>query len=76
MATAYWHIGSAFVIYIAPYNKFFWLQGKKWDLSLASIWNTVVWLMLANFSAKVVNATAQGCLKEQQEKELAAFPTS
>nr|GLL37289.1 vacuole membrane protein KMS1-like isoform X1 [Ipomoea trifida] len=52
------------------------VKGKKWDLSLASIWNTVVWLMLANFSAKVVNATAQGCLKEQQEKELAAFPTS
>ncbi|XP_019187894.1 PREDICTED: vacuole membrane protein KMS1-like isoform X2 [Ipomoea nil] len=51
------------------------VKGRKWDLSLASIWNTVVWLMLANFSAKVVNATAQGCLKEQQEKELAAFHT-
>jgi len=43
------------------------LQGKKWDFSFASIWNTVVWLMLMNFFVKIVNATAQGYLKKQQE---------
>lgn len=42
-------------------------QGKKWDFSFASIWNTVVWLMLMNFFVKIVNATAQGYLKKQQE---------
>ncbi|XP_031398642.1 vacuole membrane protein KMS1-like [Punica granatum] len=43
---------------------------KKWDLSLASIWNTVVWLMLINFFSKIVTATAQKYLKEQQQKEI------
>ncbi|KAK7366532.1 hypothetical protein VNO80_08525 [Phaseolus coccineus] len=42
-------------------------QGKKWDFSFAAIWNTVVWLMLMNFFVKIVNATAQGYLKKQQE---------
>ncbi|XP_061354461.1 vacuole membrane protein KMS1 isoform X2 [Gastrolobium bilobum] len=49
------------------------LQGKKWDFSFASIWNTLVWLMLMNFFVKIVNATAQRYLKKQQERELAAF---
>lgn len=49
------------------------LQAKKWDLSPGSIWNTVVWLMLLNFSAKIVNTTAKSYLREQQEKELAAL---
>ncbi|XP_004496743.1 vacuole membrane protein KMS1-like [Cicer arietinum] len=48
------------------------VQGKKWDFSLASIWNTVVWLMLMNFFVKIVNATAQSYVKKQQEIELAA----
>ncbi|XP_049351572.1 vacuole membrane protein KMS1-like isoform X8 [Solanum verrucosum] len=48
-------------------------KAKKWDLSLGSVWNTVVWLMLLNFSAKIVNTTAKGYLREQQEKELAAL---
>ncbi|KAK9292019.1 hypothetical protein L1049_019972 [Liquidambar formosana] len=46
------------------------IKVKKWDLSFASIWNTVVWLMLMNFFIKIVTATAQNFLKEQQEKEL------
>ena len=46
---------------------------KKWDLSFASIWNTVVWLMLINFFFKIVTATAQNFLKKQQEKELLAL---
>ncbi|XVF31336.1 hypothetical protein REPUB_Repub16aG0136900 [Reevesia pubescens] len=46
------------------------IKVKRWDLSLASIWNTVVWLMLLNFFIKIVTATARNFLKEQQEKEL------
>ncbi|RYR10150.1 hypothetical protein Ahy_B05g078620 [Arachis hypogaea] len=49
------------------------IQGKKWDLSFTSIWNTVVWLMLMNFFVKIVNATAQRYLKKQQDRELAAL---
>nr|XP_016485947.1 PREDICTED: vacuole membrane protein KMS1-like [Nicotiana tabacum] len=49
------------------------VKAKKWDLSPGSIWNTVVWLMLLNFSAKIVNTTAKSYLREQQEKELAAL---
>ncbi|KAK7837007.1 vacuole membrane protein kms1 [Quercus suber] len=44
---------------------------KKWDFSVATLWNTVVWLMLMNFFVKIVNSTAQSYLKKQQEKELA-----
>ncbi|CAN4111129.1 unnamed protein product [Withania somnifera] len=49
------------------------VKAKKWDLSLGSLWNTVVWLMLLNFSVKIVNTTAKGYLREQQEKELSAL---
>ncbi|KAK7405893.1 hypothetical protein VNO78_07505 [Psophocarpus tetragonolobus] len=45
-------------------------QGKKWDFSFASVWNTVVWLMLMNFFVKIVNSTAQRHLKKQQEIQL------
>ena len=48
-------------------------QGKKWDFSFASVWNTVVWLMLMNFFVKIVNATSQRYLKKQQETQLAAL---
>ncbi|XWS39322.1 hypothetical protein CRYUN_Cryun18bG0041700 [Craigia yunnanensis] len=44
---------------------------EKWDFSFASIWNTVVWLMLMNFFVKIVNATAHRYLKKQQDKQLA-----
>ncbi|KAI6683688.1 hypothetical protein NL676_029601 [Syzygium grande] len=43
---------------------------KKWDFSFASIWNSIVWLMLLNFFIKIVTSTAQSYLKKQQEKEL------
>lgn len=49
------------------------IQGKKWDFSLAFIWNTVVWIMLMNFFVKIVNSTAQRYLKKQQDKEIAAL---
>lgn len=52
-----------------PYHS----QVNKWDLSFASIWNTVVWLMLMNFFVKIVTSTAQSYLKKQQEKDLAAL---
>ncbi|GMH20005.1 hypothetical protein Nepgr_021846 [Nepenthes gracilis] len=45
----------------------------KWGFSFASIWNTVVWLVLLNFFLKIVNATAQSFLKKQQKEELAAM---
>ncbi|CAL5380740.1 unnamed protein product [Camellia sinensis] len=52
------------------------MKDKKWDLSLASVWNTVVWLMLMNFAMKIVTETAQSFLKELQEKELASLTES
>ncbi|CAL5330239.1 unnamed protein product [Camellia sinensis] len=52
------------------------MKDKKWDLSLASVWNTVVWLMLMNFAMKIVTETAQSFLKERQEKELASLTES
>uniref|UniRef100_A0A1J3IF48 Vacuole membrane protein KMS2 n=1 Tax=Noccaea caerulescens TaxID=107243 RepID=A0A1J3IF48_NOCCA len=46
---------------------------KKWDLSFATVWNGVVWLMLLNFFGQIVTATAQRYLKQQQEQELDAL---
>ncbi|CAN0856710.1 hypothetical protein LINGRAHAP2_LOCUS6562 [Linum grandiflorum] len=43
---------------------------KKWDFSLAAIWNTLVWLMLLNFLLKIVSSMAQTYRKRQQEKEV------
>ncbi|KAK7308066.1 hypothetical protein VNO77_41658 [Canavalia gladiata] len=51
----------------APHPVLSSKQGKKWDFSFASLWNTVVWLMLMNFFVKIVNATAQRYVKNQQE---------
>uniref|UniRef100_A0A804II76 Vacuole membrane protein KMS1 n=1 Tax=Musa acuminata subsp. malaccensis TaxID=214687 RepID=A0A804II76_MUSAM len=45
-------------------------MAKRWNLSFSLIWNTVIWLMLINFFAKIVAATAQRYLKKQQELEL------
>nr|GMD75690.1 vacuole membrane protein KMS1 [Ipomoea batatas] len=44
----------------------------NWDFSFASIWNTVVWIMLLNFFAKIINATTQNYLKKQQERDFGA----
>ncbi|XP_076914679.1 vacuole membrane protein KMS1-like [Bidens hawaiensis] len=49
------------------------IKVKSWDLSFASVWNSIVWLMLLNFFVKIVNSTAQSYLKKQQEKEMAAI---
>ncbi|CAK9186385.1 unnamed protein product [Ilex paraguariensis] len=47
------------------------IKVKKWGFSFASIWTTVVGVMLINFFVKIVTATAQRYLKKQQRKELA-----
>ncbi|XP_010522303.1 PREDICTED: vacuole membrane protein KMS2 [Tarenaya hassleriana] len=49
------------------------IKAKKWDFSLASAWNGVVWLMLLNFFGQIVTATAQRYLKKLQERELDAL---
>ncbi|KAK9076894.1 hypothetical protein SSX86_005229 [Deinandra increscens subsp. villosa] len=49
------------------------IKVKSWDLSFASVWNLIVWLMLFNFFIKIVNSTSQGYLKKQQEKELSGL---
>ncbi|XP_031096992.1 vacuole membrane protein KMS1-like isoform X1 [Ipomoea triloba] len=49
------------------------IKVSKWDFSFASLWNTVVSIMLLNFFVKIVNATAQRYLKKQQERDLAAM---
>lgn len=46
------------------------IKVKSWDLSFASVWNSIVWLMLLNFFVKIVNSTAQSYRKKQQEKEM------
>lgn len=55
----------------APSN----IEAKKWDFSLAFIWNTVVWFVLMNFFVKIVNGTAQGYLKKEQDMETATLQT-
>ncbi|KAM1192058.1 hypothetical protein ACFX2J_012461 [Malus domestica] len=47
------------------------IKVNTWDFSFASIWNSLVWLMLLNFFVKIVNATAQRYLKKQQVMEVA-----
>lgn len=59
----------AHFIYIYIY---LFCQVKGWDLSLGSVWNTVVLLILVNFMMKTINAIAQGFMKEQHEKEMMA----
>ncbi|KAJ6876813.1 vacuole membrane protein KMS1-like [Populus alba x Populus x berolinensis] len=56
--------------YMAPTPPVSNVEVKKWDFSFASIWNTVIWLMLISFFFKIVTETAQSFLKEQHEKEL------
>ncbi|GJZ21168.1 hypothetical protein Tco_0558207 [Tanacetum coccineum] len=45
-------------------------QGETWDLSFATIWNSIIWLMLLNFFSTIITSTAQGYLKKEQEKEM------
>eukprot|EP00268_Persea_americana_P054901 TRINITY_DN633_c1_g1_i10.p1 TRINITY_DN633_c1_g1~~TRINITY_DN633_c1_g1_i10.p1 ORF type:complete len:148 (-),score=31.33 TRINITY_DN633_c1_g1_i10:338-781(-) len=56
--------------YLAPVPTTSNIKKEQFDLSFASIWNAVVWLMLINFFVKIVNSTAQRHLKEQQQGEM------
>ncbi|KAM0016223.1 hypothetical protein Hdeb2414_s0030g00708241 [Helianthus debilis subsp. tardiflorus] len=49
------------------------IKVKSWDLSFASVWNSIVLLMMINFFVKIVNSTAQRYLKTEQEKETSAL---
>ncbi|XP_050375002.1 vacuole membrane protein KMS1 isoform X2 [Argentina anserina] len=46
------------------------IKVKTWDFSFASIWNTLVWLMLLNFFVKIVTSMAQSYRRKEQENEL------
>mgnify|MGYP004715875817 CR=1 FL=1 len=54
----------------------FLFQVKKWNISLASFWNSVVLLILLNFLVKIINGTAQSHMKEQHDKEMAQLETN
>ncbi|KAG1368763.1 vacuole membrane protein KMS1 [Cocos nucifera] len=45
-------------------------KAKQWNLTITTIWNTFIWLMLMNFTVKIVQSTAQKHLKRQQDLEL------
>lgn len=45
---------------------------NNWEFSFASVWNTVVSIVLLNFFFKIINATAQSYLKKQLEMEIVA----
>ncbi|PNT06273.1 hypothetical protein POPTR_013G021700v4 [Populus trichocarpa] len=62
--------------YMAPTPPVSNVEVKKWDFSFASIWNTVIWLMLISFFFKIVRETAQSFLKERHEKELTLAKSS
>ncbi|XP_011023621.1 PREDICTED: vacuole membrane protein KMS1-like [Populus euphratica] len=62
--------------YMAPTPPVSNVEVKKWDFSFASIWNTVIWLMLISFFFKIVTETAQSFLKERHEKELTLSKSS
>ncbi|CAH1418760.1 unnamed protein product [Lactuca virosa] len=47
------------------------IKAKPWDLSFASVWNSIIWLMLLNFFSTIVTSTAQSYLKKEHEKEMA-----
>lgn len=46
------------------------IKAKPWDLSFASVWNSIIWLMLLNFFSTIVTSTAQSYLKKEHEKEM------
>ncbi|XP_047310141.1 vacuole membrane protein KMS1-like [Impatiens glandulifera] len=46
------------------------IKGKRLDLSISSVWNSIVWIMIMNFVVKIVTETARKHLKMQQELEL------
>ncbi|GLJ21744.1 hypothetical protein SUGI_0405650 [Cryptomeria japonica] len=55
---------------IIPPNK---AKGKRWNFSVALIWNTFVWLMLIGFFNQIITATAQSYVRERQKKEIGSL---
>ncbi|XP_071716836.1 vacuole membrane protein KMS1-like [Rutidosis leptorrhynchoides] len=49
------------------------IKSKSWDFSLATVWNSIIWLMLLNFFSTIITSTAQSYLKNEQEKEMAVM---
>ncbi|KAL4588340.1 hypothetical protein LXL04_001224 [Taraxacum kok-saghyz] len=49
------------------------LKAKPWNLSFATVWNSIIWLMLLNFFSTIVSSTAQSYLKQEHEKEMAVM---
>lgn len=52
-------------------SNVFNFQSKSWDLSFATVWNSIIWLMLLNFFSTIITSTAQSYLKNEQEEEMA-----
>nr|XP_043626434.1 vacuole membrane protein KMS1-like [Erigeron canadensis] len=46
------------------------VKEESWDLSFATLWNTIIWMMLLNFFSTIITSTAQSYLKNEQEKEM------
>ncbi|KAI3815512.1 hypothetical protein L1987_15183 [Smallanthus sonchifolius] len=46
------------------------IKVEKWNLSFASVWNSIIWLMLLNFFSTIITSTAQSYLKNDQEIEM------
>ncbi|AQK49183.1 Vacuole membrane protein KMS1 [Zea mays] len=46
------------------------MEEKSWNLSFTLVWNSIVWLVLLNFSVKIITSTAQDYLKKQQDMEM------
>ncbi|KAF5810200.1 hypothetical protein HanXRQr2_Chr04g0166651 [Helianthus annuus] len=54
----------------APPAKSSNIKVESWKFSFASVWNSVIWLMLLNFFSTIVTSTAQSYLKNDQEIEM------
>ncbi|KAI3525705.1 hypothetical protein L1887_04716 [Cichorium endivia] len=58
---------------VTPPSESSKIKAKPWDLSFASVWNSIIWLMLLNFFSTIVTSTAQSYLKKEHEKEMAVM---
>lgn len=46
------------------------IKEKRFDVSVSSVWNSIVWIMIMSFIGKIVTETARKYLKMQHELEL------
>ncbi|XP_076881075.1 vacuole membrane protein KMS1-like [Bidens hawaiensis] len=54
----------------APPSQSSEIKVESWKFSFASVWNSIIWLMLLNFFSTIVTSTAQSHLKNEQEIEI------